>query len=283
MRDRADRPTSSLSFQSLTQFEVLLRRVCFSASLGLFVGLMTGCASMSDAQLVSVGAEYWDAQVGGALQTSEITADSIDLDDTLALGGEKVWVYHASASLGSTQLEAYFIDIGSNGLSTLASDIDFGGETFSSGSDILSSLDTSVLQLHTESGVFNWSVVRFGFIAGIDQLNIDATLVDDGALISASQDYDDWIPVIGVSAAVNVPIWEMVIFADGAISGITEDISLDTFDGDYLSSWIRAGVNLDDGFKVGLGYRSLDADFQDSGNDFDVDLGGGFLFIDIDF
>jgi len=75
----------------------------------------------------------------------------------------------------------------------------------------------------------------------------------------------------------------VTVFADGKMSGIFEDISLGTIEGDYLSTELRAGVDIDDGFQIGLGFRSIDAKFDDGGDNYDLDLGGGFLFLHMVF
>ena len=251
----------------------------------LALGSLGGCAALSDTQLVAFGAEYWDAQPGGALSVDEAASigDELDLDSTLDFDSEKVWVYRAAATVGPTRLEATFIDLGYNGLSTIASSFDFSGETFTSGNVLSSDVDTSVLQVHAETGLYNWNIIQFGFVAGLDQLRIDTTLTDVDALVSASEEYDEWIPVIGITGGASIPLMAVKVFADAKISGIIEEISLDTLDGDYLSSEIRGGVSIDDGFKIGIGYRSLEADFDDGGANYDFDLGGGFLFIDLEF
>ena len=255
----------------------LLGALCLVSSIG--------CNALSDSKLLSFGVEYWDAEPGGALASSEfgVVGDQIDVDSTLSIDDEKVWVYHASATLGPTLIQATWLDLSSSGLSTLSNSVIFSGQNFAAGNTVASELDTTVLQLHTETGLYNWNIVRFGFLAGIDQLQIDATLNDQDALITADQSYDGWIPVIGVTAGVNFPLWIIEVFAEGKVSGIIEELALDTLDGDYLSSTIKGGVNLDDGFKLGIGYRSLEAEFEEGGADFDFDLGGGFLFVEVEF
>ncbi len=252
--------------------------------LGL-VSLTGGCAALSDSKLVAVGVDYWDAQVGGSLESSELglVGDRLDVESTLDIDDEKVWVYHGAATVGPTRIEATFIDLGYSGVTTLANSIDFSGQTFGAGNVVSSDLETSILQLHAATGLYNWNIVKFGFIAGLDQLKIDSTLVDETALITASQDFNDWVPVVGITAEVSLPLFKVEFFAAGEISGIIEALSLNTIDGSYLSSEIRGGVNIDDGFKFGIGYRSLEADFDDGGANFDLDLGGGFLFLELEF
>lgn len=263
-----------------------VRRMLLTAGAGIaLIGSLGGCAALSDTQLVAFGAEYWDATPGGALAVDEAASvgDKIDLDSTLDFDSEKVWVYRAAAMVGPTRIQAAFIDLGYNGLSTIANSFDFSGETFTSGNILSSDVDTSILQIHAETGLYNWNIVRFGFIAGLDQLRIDTQLTDTDALVTASEKYDEWIPVIGITGGASIPLMSVEVFADAKLSGIIEAISLDTLDGDYLSSEIRAGVSLDEQLKLGIGYRSLEADFEDGDADYDFDLGGGFLFVELDF
>lgn len=244
-----------------------------------------GCNALNDSKLISFGVDYWDAEPGGALASSEfgVVGDKIDVDSVLSIDDEKVWVYHASATVGPTLIEGSFIDLSSSGLATLANSVIFSGQNFAAGNTVSSELDTTILQLHTQTGLYNWNIVRFGFLAGIDQLQIDATLEDQTALITADQSFDGWIPVIGITAGAKIPLWVIEVFAEGKISGIIEEVALDTLDGDYLTSTIKGGVNLDDGFKIGVGYRSIEAEFEEGGADFDFDIGGGFLFVEIEF
>ncbi len=248
--------------------------------------LLGGCAALSDAKLVTLGAEYWDAQPGGSIQSSDLgmIGDLVDVDDALSLDKERVWVYHAAATVGPTVLEASFLDLGFSGLSTLASGFSFGGGSFDPADIVSSDLDTSVLQIHTATGFFNWNVIRFGFIAGIDQVVIDSKIIEQGGdLDVGEQEFDDWIPVIGLTAGAKVPLWKVELFADGEVSGMLEAISFDSFDGDYISAMIRGGVNIDEGFKIGLGYRSIEFDFEDGGDDTKLDLGGAFVFLELNF
>jgi len=258
------------------------------AILSVFVAVsvsFVGCSALSKSELVSLGVEYWDAQPGGAVQSDfGSIGDRIDVDSILDLGGERVWVYHAAASVGPTRVEASYLDLGFSGVSNLLSDVDFGGVTFPGGDNISSDLDTSAIQIHSQTGFFNWNFLKFGIVAGLDNLVIDSQITSlDTPGIAASRDYDEWLPVVGLSAGASVPLMKVEVFADGEVSGLLESISFGQLDGDYISSVVRGGVNIDQGFKVGIGYRSLLADFQDGPDTFDIDLGGGFLFLELDF
>ncbi|MGA1534644.1 MAG: hypothetical protein ACO4B4_09090 [Planctomycetota bacterium] len=252
-----------------------------------------GCGTLTDAQLTELGIEYWDATPGGAISADEVgtVGDRIDVDGTLSLDSEKVWVYRAAALMGPTRLEATLIDLGYNGLSELTEDLDFSGESFLSGDVLASDLDATILQVHSDTGVYDLSLVKFGFIAGLDQLRLDANLSSDGSgggkggggPVSASSSFDEWVPVVGLKAGFSIPLMAVTVFADGKMSGIFEDISLGTIEGDYLSTELRAGVDIDDGFQIGLGFRSIDAKFDDGGDNYDLDLGGGFLFLHMVF
>lgn len=250
----------------------------------LLLGL-TGCETLKNAQLVEFGAEYWLAEPGGSVQSSDLGSigDKVDLDSALDLDGEEVFVYHAAATVGPTTVEVRYIDLAFDGITTLVDGFEFGGQTYDPGDVVSSDLDTSVLQLRSQTDVYGWKMLRIGILGGLDLLTIDTDVVNETDLIVVREDFEEWIPVLGITAKAAIPLYGFEFFADGEIGGILEEISFGGYEGDYISSFVRVGIDIDEGFRLGAGYRSLEADYEDHNDDSEVDIGGFFGFLEIHF
>jgi len=246
---------------------------------------LAGCEALSNSRLATFGAEYWEAEPSGTIQGTNGAAigDEIDVEDTLDLDSEKVWIYYAGGTIGPTRLEATWIDLESSGIATAPQSFDYGGVTYDAGDTVQGAIDTSVLQLHTATPAAAWEMVTLGIVAGIDQLVIDSQVgnLTDGTF--AQEDYDEWVPVIGLVAGASFPAGGFEVFVDGKISGMYESISFGTFEGDYLSYLVRTGLDIDDGFKIGAGWRVLDADIDDNHDDIDFELDGLTFFAEMNF
>lgn len=247
--------------------------------------ILGGCAMVSESRIASFGVEMWQAEPSGTIQgTNGATpGDQVDVEDSLDLDEEEVWIYHLGGKFGPTMLDLTWIDLESSGISTPAQDFTYGGVLYQSTDTVQGAIDTTILQIHTDTPAMGWKMGTVGIIAGVDQVEIDSQIGNLTDSTFAQEDYDDWVPVVGLSASVSYPVWEIELFADGEISGMWESISFGTFDGDYLSYIVRTGLDIDDGFKIGVGLRNLSADIDDGNDDIDFELDGLTFFAEMNF
>jgi len=262
-----------------------LRRALALLSLPALVLSLAGCDALSQSRLDRFGAEYWQAEPSGSIQGSSGASigSEVDVEDTLDLDDEKVWIYYAGGSIGPTRLEAAWIDFQSSGIAAAPQAFDYGGVPYDAGDTVQGEVDTTILQLHTATAAAAWDVVTVGVVAGVDQLAVDSQIgnLTDGTF--AKEKYAEWVPVVGLVAAASVPVGGFALFADGKVSGMLESISFGTFDGDYLTYLLRGGIDIDDGFRIGAGYRIIEADIDDDHDDFDLEFEGLMFFAEMNF
>ncbi len=242
--------------------------------------LISGCGA-GGSGMFRLRAENWQPQPGGSIRASELES-SVDLEEVLGLRGEEdFWVYAIEGDLGIGTYEVTSIDYSSGGSSTLASPIDFSGETFEG--SLSSDFQAAVTTYRSKGALLGVGPVLLKYIWGVDHMVLDTTLSGEfgGNPVTANEVIDEWVPSFGLGARFTTPIGNNWSFdLDGEIAGLW--ISYGDIDGTYEGMTLRAGIRQGSGMLIGVGHRSLVIDVIDdgAGTSADVDIGGSYAFIE---
>lgn len=171
----------------------------------------------------------------------------IDTDTGLADG--RVWVGAAGIRLVMTFHESRY-----DGLTTLQQDLTFNGQTFSTGENVDTSVNFSVLGTYYYQTLLPLKVVNFGFQVGVDVIDLQAVLDSQtSGLHSVSATVP--LPAAGLHLSIQ-PVPKFRIYADlSVLSASFGGEDFDLTDG-------RAQVEFSFNHFIGLhaGYRLFELD-----------------------
>ncbi|MEE2889315.1 MAG: hypothetical protein VX404_02620 [Planctomycetota bacterium] len=253
--------------------------VCTTALI-LFSLVFSGCGAGGKG-MFRLRAENWQPEPGGSIRATDLE-DPIDLEEVLGLrGDENFWVYGIEGDMGIGTYEVTNIDYSSIGSSTLASPIEFSGESFEN--DLQSDFQVEVSTYRSKGALLGVGPIMVKYIWGVDHLVLDTTLTGEfgGSPVTANQIIDEWVPSFGLGARFSTPIgnnWSLDL--DGEVAGLW--VSYGDIDGTYEGLTLRAGIRQGNGMLIGVGHRSLVIDVIDdgTGTSADVDIGGSYAFLE---
>ncbi|MCI0652851.1 MAG: hypothetical protein L0Z55_13320 [Planctomycetes bacterium] len=246
-----------------------------------------GCADLKNMQILSAGAEAWQAEIDGDVQfnVTGFTGTQVDLHDDLNMERrDDTVVYRAALGTSSFFVDARYIDLTYEGDSLLAQNITFAGQTFAVNTDVHSELDVRLVSVLGKFALFELPFVAVGGITGVDFFDLKASIQSTSPVaLKASEQIEQPIPVLGLCAAAEVPLGPTLgVFADAEASGLVfkhEDV-----EAGYINATARGGVNVAGWLNVGAGYRLIDVDFdRDPKYEATVRVEGAFIFAEIAF
>ncbi len=212
----------------------------------------------------NIGASHWSPTLSGTFQSAG--DDSIDLVDDLDVNDPSqssmvLILEHPIKALPNLKYQGF--DLDSSGRSQLDSDINFNGQTFSSGDQVESSFDIS-----HENIVLYYQLID----DWIDlDLGVDLKLFDGEVSLSGSNttrvDVDETIPLLYLSARFDLPKEGFYVGAN--INANLIDLGLS--DSDAQDSTIMLGYESRNGLGIEGGYKYFSLDLDDV-NDLDTDL-----------
>ncbi len=212
----------------------------------------------------NIGASQWRPALSGSLSSGQ--EDSIDLVDDLDVSNPSkpsmvLILEHPIAALPNLRYQGY--DFGTSGMATLESDLNFNGETFSSGNQVRSTFDLS-----HEDIVLYYQIVnsRLDLDLGVDLKRFDGEVSLNGAT-STSVDVDETIPLLYLSARYALP--DSRFYVGAKLNANFIDLGLS--DSSAEDSTIMLGYDSGTGLGVEGGYKyfSLELDEVDT---LDTDL-----------
>lgn len=250
---------------------------------GLPLLAVAGCSALEDITFASAGVDYWLPALEGDVEfdSAGLGTNTIDVDDTLDLEDEETFNFHGAVQLGNITADVSFFQFHFTGDNQVSEDVNFGGQTFTVGTRVMTDVDVRFASGKAKVGLLGLGPVAAGVIVGLNYLEIDAEL--SAAPISASQELEAPFPVVGVVATVNQSLGDYFgIFAEAEVSGL----AIDAYDlrGNFLDVVGRGGIKLSL-FRIGAGYRHMQVDFEDVNDDFrwDFRLSGPFVFAEAAF
>lgn len=208
---------------------------------------------------VNIGASHWVPALTGSFSSSD--NGSIDLVDDLNIDdpsqSSMVFILeHPIAVLPNIRYQGF--DLDTRGRSTLSSDINFNGETFSSGNQVTSSFDLS----HDDIVLYyelmdNWIDLDLG----VDLKRFDGEVSLSGTT-ETSVDVEETIPLLYLAAKFDLPFNGLYL---GAKLN-TNIIDLGLSDSSAHDSTIMLGYETRNGLGVEGGYKYFSLDLDDVNN-----------------
>ena len=273
--------------------------VCMERSRGvglLILGIVAlasiGCQSMRDFDFISLEPELWRADLDGEVQFTDlnILGTNIDLGNLLNLEQrENTVVFRGAFRVVDVVIEARYFSTTYDGSTTLTQDITFLGQTFTISSDIESTLDLELANVHAKFG-FGKPPLVLGAILGVNYIDVEAKIKSLNPIqVTLSDEIDVPFPVVGATASLTLPLdstsyedASLILFADLEVTGLFVDVQ--EIAGKFVDGSARAGLRIGQWFSVGAGYRYFDVDFEDDNdNKASVQLEGPFVFGAISF
>jgi outer membrane protein len=213
---------------------------------------------------LNIGASHWTPSISGSFNTGNDS--SIDLVDDLSIDNPSessmvLILEHPIPVLPNIRYQGFNLD--TSGSATLESDINFNGQTFSSGNQVTSTFDLS----HDDIVLYyqlldNWVNLDMG----LDFKRFDGEVSLSG-ITSTSVDVDETIPLFYLSARFDLPHSGFYVGADINTNFSTFGIGNSTAEDSTLKLGYESGNGL--GVEGGIKYFSLELDDV---NDLDTDL-----------
>lgn len=224
---------------------------------------------------VKLGASVWNQDYDGTVQSG---SESLDIQRTLGLDNETNNVFYLSfehpvplipnIAIGRTELST-------NGTNTIDAGFDFAGVPFINGSNVTTQADFS----HTDLTLYyelldNWVTLDIGItLRQFDEgVELSYRPITDGPRISASEDFDDTLPLLYAAAKIELPLTGL--YVGGDIKGIG-------YDGDSIIDYkINIGYETTLGLGIEAGIRSLELDTSNSRTEnADLTIDGGYASV----
>lgn len=243
---------------------------------------LTGCEMMRNFQISKIGAEYYQAEVDGFVESDKKSNGTrIDLEDTIDFGKERDFVYRGSMSITDVAFDFRYFDFGYSENGTLSEATTLGNETFMSGDDVTGKLDIELIDIRSKFPVTALGPVTISGIIGVEILDAEIEIASSSK--KASESFDQWFPTAGLGAEFKIPFSEdFAFFIDGNAAVLGWDF-LDVR-GFYLDAAARVGIQASI-LNLGVGYRRTDFDLEDRSSDMELDfvMQGPFIFGELAF
>jgi outer membrane protein len=253
-----------------------MKKICPALSLLLAVMLLPA-SSMA----FEVGARgyYWFSTLDGnvAVDDAGIQGTTIDFDNDLDIDDESYPCVEAFVGLGDHHLSLTYTEIDYSGENRLTREITFGGETYSIGADVDSSIQYSMIDLHYQYDILDLENILAGFslgaVAQVKYLDGDISLKTTG--IDEQEDFTLPIPMVGVNLHVGILAGILegrlrgtaIGYSGNAIYEVMADISFTPFP--FID--------------IHGGYKTFVIDIDEDDVVFDYDMSGPYVAVTVGF
>jgi len=247
------------------------------------VALVIGMAIPVQAFEIGVRAYYWLPGLSGDVKadTSVLVGTKLDLKSDLGFDEESYPAVEAFAGLGSHHLSLSYYRADYSGTSTLTTDINFGGKTFTTAAPINSSLEYDVFDLVYQYDLLDLENIMagfsLGFVAKVKYFDGNVGIDGDvgGTPASESVDFAVPIPMVGLNLHVGIiaDLLELrvlatgISYSDGTVFDGMADISFTPFP-------------LMD---IHGGYRVFTMDVEADDVEFNYDTSGPYVAVTVSF
>lgn len=232
----------------------------------LLLVLTAGSLSHADILGFRLSAYSWQQDVSGQIRADGTRVNlkhDLDIDDESNRDIELV-LEHPLPLLPNVRLAHTRMDL--SGRSVLNRTIEFDGTTFYGGTPVSSDLDLT----HTDATFYyelldNWLSLDVGLT--VRHFSGDAELRSPGA--KASADYATTLPLLYAAVRADLPLTGLYVGASGNAIHYSDSRLYD----------YRAHIGYETRFGLGaeLGVRRFNLDYDDGGDEADVDIDGAYL------
>ncbi|MCA8962533.1 MAG: hypothetical protein KDC38_18535, partial [Planctomycetes bacterium] len=249
-----------------------------------------GCAKLYDVHVGGASVSYWAPELSGDF-SDDITGllgTEIDAEDTLDLGDERIPEFRAFVSAGPLTVEGTYFTANYEGSNTLSIPIQFDGEELTG--DLFSEVDLDYAVGKLKLGLIGAGPVAVGAILGVGYIRLAGELTGESTgIIPLTMTVDDEIdtpfPVVGATVTLDQGITEALsIFGEAEAFGIAINDQFD-LDGHFVDAQARAGIGIADIFRIGVGYRVMDLNVEETNDQatWNLRLQGPYLFGELRF
>ena len=221
---------------------------------------------------------YWFPSLDGTVKVDDdIEGTTIDFDNDLGIDNENYPSVEAFVGLGDHHLSLTYTEIDYSGKNRLTREITFGGETYSFGAEVDSSIQYSMIDLHYQYDILDLENILAGFslgaVAQVKYLDGDISLKTTG--IDEQEDFTLPIPMVGVNLHVGIlaDILEarlrgtIIGYSGNAIYEVMADISFTPFP--FID--------------IHGGYKTFVIDIDEDDVVFDYDMSGPYVAVTVGF
>ncbi len=210
---------------------------------------------------------YWFPSISGDIKLDGDGLDGtrLDLEDDLGIDNEYYPVGEIFIGGGNHHLSFSFYRADYDGTNTLTQDINFGGETFTAGDRVKSSLEYDVYDLTYQYDLLDLENVLAGFSLGlvgrVQVFDLEAEIQSKTLNQSEKEDYTVPVPMLGVNLHLGIlaDILEARILATGT----------GYWDGYMVDALAELSLTPIPYVDIHAGYRTLFVDVDT--NDFKLD------------
>lgn len=221
--------------------------------------------------VLRVGALFADYDSHVALDGLALIGTTLDLEDDLGLDDSDT-VITAEVILRLTdhhRFEFGYTSLNRNASSVLTANINFGDQTFTTTTNVSTTLDIDLYRFAYGISIVNTGTTEFGLSIGLHVLDIDASIVDTLGAVTERENVSMPLPNFGVYAGREIT-------KSLAVVGKYQIFRLDTgnFDGDMTNAsialeYIPFRRALMGHLLIGGGYSFFDLDIESNSSGFD--------------
>jgi len=172
---------------------------------------------------VGVRGSYWFPYLGGDIRLDDgsLKGTKLDFEEDLGIDDEYYPFGEVFLGLGDHLLSFSYYRADYDGRNTLNQDVNFGGETFTAGDRIESSLEYGVYDLIYRYNVVDVENVLAGFSLGlvgrVKLFDLEAEIESQTTPLSESEDYTVPVPLLGLNFHLGIlaDVLEARILATG--------------------------------------------------------------------
>ncbi len=222
---------------------------------------------------------YWFPDLSATAQTTTagVPETTFDVKDDLGVGDENFLSGEAFLRFGRLHFRIGYTQIRFDGSRTLTRAIDFNGQTFAVGDDVLSRLDVNMLDAEVQVDIFRPDLIAANFSLGLigKVKYVDGEVELASTLLSEKRDFQVPIPMVGLAAGAG--FLNDFLRIDARVSGMA-------YSGDHLYE-ADAFVSLVPFpfLRIQGGYRYIDLKADEDDLLADLDLKGPYVGAQLSF
>ncbi len=230
--------------------------------------------------VVKLEGRYWFTDLEGDLNVTDggLAGTDIDIKDDLGVDDEDFWEIRATLEFGSHKFRYGFVNLEWDGDNTLTETINFGGETFTVSTFVVTDIDIVYHRLGYEYDFIDTLDYRLGAIFEVKFFDVDASVEAPNVVpaVKESESFTAPVPTIGVAFQAGLPF---LLDVGGEVTGITLGKYGYLIDAEAAVNFNPFPfVTLSGGYRYFKLHADVDDDFE-----LDLDLNGPFVLLRVGF
>jgi outer membrane protein len=250
-------------------------------NIAIFIGLIILCLSQkSDADTLLglyAGAQTWNMQTSGGFSSNDDNAN-FNFDEQVN-SNLYVAFEHPVPLIPNVKLQRTVID--SKGETTLDTSFDFGGKTYTYGSNLITDVELIATDFILYYELFDNDLISFDLGLNAKYIDGDLFVTDNGDNTnSAREKFSGTIPMVYSRLALGLPLTGLGAFVEGSFLSV-DDQTLSDYQAAVTYSLIE---NLAIDLTFQIGYRAITLELDDIDNIYaDLEFKGFFAGLEVHF